>query len=206
MTNVFDTHLSRRRLIAGGTAAVLGTAGLAVATDGAEAQASVGIDGGLDIEPGEFSPDDGELFSVWVLATGEWGYRVETQPAKWEAYLLIGDGGGNAEPVAVTDGETTALEATGTYGLRGAITASGAWGPSDFRLPDGAEEHVVEIPVEIAYVVRDAGDAMLAQARAADTATVTVTPGGVAASVGGSATLVGQDDSDSPTPTPPEGG
>lgn len=201
---MIQQHITRRRIVLG--TAVLATAGtgLALGTDRAGAQASVSTDG-LKVEPAEFSPEDGELFSPWVLITGEFEYRVGADPAEWQVFLLVYDGGGNSEAVGLTEGDATAREGSGTYALRGPITAASFWGPEDFRVPDGQESITVSVPVEVVLVIRDAAGDMLIQAREADDAVVTVNRDGqVMAALDGSATIYAQDDSDDPTPSLPE--
>lgn len=195
--------LTRRRLIAIGTGAALGTAGLALGTQPAGAQADVSL-GDLEIQEGELAPEDGEVYAPWVLLTGDYEYRVQEEPAEWEAYLLVYDNGGNSEAVSVTSGDATAMEATGSYALRGAITAASFWGPSDFSIPDGQDSVTVTVPIEVAFVVRDADGTMLVQDRVADDAVVTVTPGGSMATLSGAGEIVMQDDADDPTPELPE--
>lgn len=201
-------HITRRRSIAiGGTILTAGAAGIYAATDTAGAQATVSADG-LQVEGGEFSPADGELYAPWVVISGAWSYRVDADPASWQAYLLVyDDNGSGSEAVGITDGTATAREATGTYALRGRITAASFWEPADFAVaPDGSEASVTTtVPIEVAFLVQDGSGETLVQARESADLPVTVNNAGmVMASLDGQAIVYAQDNSDDPTPTPPE--
>lgn len=205
VSSVNTPTLTRRRVVIGTTALAVGGAGLALGTGRAGAQADVSL-GELKVPDTEFSPDDGQVYSPWVLLSGEWQYRVQTQPAEWQAYTLIGDGAGNTEAVDVTSDETTALEASGTYALTGPIAAASFYGPETFTVPEGESSVSVDVPLQVAFVVRDPDGGILVQARVKDTAVVTVTAEGTTtAALSGTGTIVAQEDSDDPTPTPPGG-
>lgn len=197
--------VTRRKSIAiGATALTAGLGGLALASDPAGAQASVDM-GSLDVTDGQFSPRDGEVHELWASVAGEYQYQVNADPADWQAFLLIGDGSGDTEAVGLTSGDAAPREGSGTYALRGPITTTGFYDAADFRIPDGEHAVTVTIPVSVAFLVRDADGATLADARVTDAAVVTVDDEGMPrASLSGSATIVMQDDAEDPTPELPE--
>lgn len=204
MTNVIQEHITRRKAIVAGTTTVLGATGLALGTREAGAQAAVYV-GELSVPDKTISPEDGAVYALWAVVSGTFEYRVDADPDVWEAYLLVYDGDGNSEAVGITDGPATSRQNSGSYALRGPITAASFWGPEDFTVPDGEESISQTIPIEIAFLVRDSAGDMLIQARAADEAVVTVDrEGQVLADLAGTAEIVAQEDSSDPTPSVPE--
>lgn len=195
--------LTRRRSIAiAGTTLAAGLGGLTLGTDEAGAQANVDTDG-LDVEQGgEFSPTDGQLHDVHALINGSWSYRTNTDPAEWEAFLLIfGPSGDDSEAVDLTGGETTGREATGDYALSGSITSASAWDPTDFAVPEGGGETTVDVPVAVAFLVRDGAGEVLVEDRERADLPVTVDDDGMPqVAVGGEVEAVAQDDESDPEP------
>jgi len=192
--------ITRRRLLAVGTTAAVGAAGIALGSKPAGAQASVYV-GDLSVPDKTLSPDDGSVFAVWALINGTFEYRVDADPDVWEAYLLVYDGNGNSEAVGLTDGPATAREDSGSYALRGPLTAASFWNADDFTVPDGQSSISQTIPIEVVFLVRNAAGDIIIQARASDDAVVTVDRDGqVLADLSGAGEIVAQMDSDDPTP------
>lgn len=196
--------LTRRRIVTGtATLAAAGLGGLALGTDDARAEVTVGD--GLTIADAEFSPDDAAVFTPWLIIEGAFAYSVPADPAAWECYCML-EKDGETAAIGMQSGEATAREAKGTYGLRGAVTAARFYEPADFAIPEGQQALDVTLAAEVVFVVRDAADAVLAQATAGDEATVTINRDGeLRTAVSGSADVVMQDDQADPTPTPPGG-
>lgn len=200
-----DMQLTRRRSIAlGATALTAGAAGLTIASEPAAAEAEVTL-GSLDAADATLRPEDGQVYAPWLIAHGDWSYRVDVDPAEWQVYLLVGRNG-NTSAIGMASGEATAREATGTFGVRGPITAADAWAPGDFAVGSGGQPTTQSVAVQLVFTLRDAAQESLVQAVVQDTATVTVKPGGTVAEVGASASIVMQDDEGDATPAPPAGG
>jgi len=196
-----DLALTRRRSIAIGAGVLTaGAAGIALGTDRAGASADVTL-GTLDAEDATFSPEDGSLTAVWLLVSGRFEYQVNADPADWQAYALVGDGSGATEAIALASGAADARQGSGTYALRGPITAASFYDSSDFAVPDRQHSVTVSIPVTVVFLVRDSGGKTLVQARVSDDAMVTVDDARMPkASLAGSATIAAQDDAGDPTP------
>lgn len=197
---------NRRRIVTGsGLLAAAGLGGLALGTRDARAQADVTVGDGLAIADAEFSPEDGSVFTPWLLIEGAYSYQVPTEPAKWECYLLVARDG-ETSTIAVDDGETTATSGAGTYRLRGPVTMARFYDQGDFTIPEDQDAIDVTLAAEVALVVRDAEENMLTQTRESDETTVTVNRDGqLQTAISGTGDVVMQDDETDPTPTPPGG-
>lgn len=190
---------TRRGIVLGTAGAVaLGGAGLLVSTDRARAAVT------LDIPDRTFAPDDGEAHAVWIVADGSYGWsNLDTDPAAYQIYLLVDAPGapGDWSAISIADGGASAREESGSYQLRGDITASSAWSSEDFTANDDGSGHTVEVPVAVMLVVRDGAGDIIDTAEAMTTATVTIEHGGAVLSIEGAGSLELQDDSGDPTPT-----
>lgn len=191
---------TRRRIVFGTiTAGALGAVGLTLASRPVRAAVS------LDIEPVTLAPEDGEVYRPFVLINGDYSYQnVDPAPAEWQTYLLIdgpGATGDDWQAVGIASGTPDGTADSGTYQLRGAITAHSAWSSSDFTAGDGGEPVSQSVPVTVMFVLRDSAGDIVADAEAQGTAEVTVEHGGALVSVSGSGTTAMQDDSTDPTPT-----
>lgn len=202
---MFDTpQFTRRRIVTLTGAGIAGTAGLALASDNARADAEIDM-GTLDVADADFEPADGSVWAPWVLLSGPLRWSLETTPDEWQVYLIVSDGQGNTTPIGVTSAETDAPSGSATYALRGAITAADFYSASDFAVPESGEPVTVTVPLKVTLVLRTADGDVLAQASASDTAAVTVSERGPAAALAGSGEIVAQMDAGDATPTPPEG-
>lgn len=165
----------------------------------AEAQVTLGE---FDVPNVEFTPEDNDLHAVWVVLDGEWSYtNLKNEPAAWQVYLLVDDpqNSGNWQAVGVTEGTPNGTDDSGTFAVRGDLTA-GPYTSDDFDVSDG-KAVTMTVPVGAMLVIRDGSGNIVADAEVHTTADVTVKPGGASASFGASGQLVAQDNSDSPTPT-----
>lgn len=202
VSQVFATHVTRRRIIIGTATLAAGGAGLALGTGEAGAQADITM-GEIQTQKETLRPEDGEPFAIWVVLSGAFEYTVHQDPAEWEVHLLVGDQSGNVESVETASGDATARSGEGTYALRGAITDSSAWDSSDFTV---AEDEVLtaSVPIRAVLVVRAADNTSLVQASEDGMAEFDVEYGGVSARLGAEATIEMQDDQGDATPTLPE--
>jgi len=202
---VIQNQITRRRLLAVGTTAAVGAAGIALGTDRAVASASVDM-GTFDATGGEFSPADGEAYAIHAFVSGQYAYKVNTDPEDWQAYLLVGSGDGDTEAIGIIDGPATAREGSGTYALRGPITAASFYSSGDFRVPDGQHSVTRTIPLTVVFLVRDAAGETLVQARESADLPVTIDDDGMPrVAISASAQAAMQDDAVDDTPTLPGG-
>jgi hypothetical protein len=194
------TYISRRQsIVLGGTALTAGLGGLALGTDRAGAQADVSVDS-LSTEPATLAPEDGEVYSPWLILSGAYSYELIDDPAEWQVYLLVGDGSGGTEAIAITNGPADAREDSGAFDLRGSITTASFWSPADFAVDGPDDTTTVDVPYEVVLVVQDDAGGQLVTARAGDTAEITVEYGGSVGTVGGEAKIRMQDDESDPAP------
>lgn len=198
VSQVFATHVTRRRIVLGTATLAAGGAGLALGTGEAGAQADVTL-GEINTEPTTLRPQDGEPHAIYVILTGAYEWTVDQDPDEWQIHLLVGDQSGNLESVAVTSDDATARTGEGTYSLRGAITDSSAWDSSDFTV---AEDEVLtaSVPIRAVLVVRGADNQSLVQTSADGMAEFDVEFGGVSARLGANAEIQMQDDAGDPEP------
>lgn len=197
-------HLTRRRLGIGlGTTLALGAAGVALGSRNARAQASVTL-GELGIEDTELGAEDGKFHSVHILLDGEWEYRnLDAEPAEWRAYLMVAPEGSDSwSAIGMTDGDPAGTEASGTFGLRGRVTASGAFAPENFAVASDGSPTTTTVRVGVLFMALDADGETLVEAQVTRPVDITVTQTGASASLGATGVVAGQDDQSDPTPTP----
>lgn len=186
-------------MIVAGTTTALGAAGIALGTDRAGAQANVSVDT-LSTEPATLAPEDGEVYSPWLILSGAYSYELIDDPDQWQVYLLVGDRSGGTEAIAITNGPADAREDSGTFDLHGSITSASFWSPADFAVDGPDDTTTVDVPYEVVLVVQDDAGGQFVTARAGDTAEITVEFGGAVGSVGGEAKIRMQDDESDPVP------
>ena len=187
-------------MIVAGTTIAIGAAGIAISSE----EASAAVTGAFSVGDATIRPADNRLAQLWATVSGDWRFGgLEADPAEWRVYLLADATGnpGDWQAIAMTSGSVTAREASGTYGIRGEITAASHYQSID--VSDGTPVEL-SIPVSVLLMVRDGSGETLATAEAMDTVTVTVEPGGSVSAIGGSGTMHGVDNAGDPTPTVPE--
>lgn len=200
---MIQERLTRRRLIALGTTVAIGATGLTIASEPARGQASVEW-GTLHIPETDLGAEDGEVYAPHVIVNGSWRFRnLDTDPAEWAVYLLVdaAPDAGEWSAIGITDGETTAPEAEGEFTVRGAITASGDWSPTDFSVAEDGTARTVTVPVAVMFVVRDGAGDILLDAQASRDIPITVNQTGASAAIGADGGVYAQDDQGDPTPT-----
>lgn len=201
MYHVLQQHVTRRRLIATGTAVALGATGLALGSENARAQASITM-GELAIPDATFAPADNQAHAIWATVHGQYQWsNLQADPGKWQVYLLVGDGSDSWSAVGIAEGQASRGNESGTFSVRGDLTAASAYSSEDFQPNGDGTPKTLNIPVAVMLVVRDGSGNVLTDAQASRTVAVEIKPGGAVVSVGAAGELVMQDDSDSPTPT-----
>lgn len=196
--------LTRRRFgIVTGTLA-LGGVGLTLASEPASADLTLGE---FDMPDRTLKPEDGQVYRPWIVASGEWTYaNLDNEAGEWGVYLLVGPPGGDGsyQAIAIDDGSASGTEGSGTFGLRGAITASGDWSASDFSVRDDGSPRTRVVPAAVMLLIRDGGGDRLVEAKVSRDVEITVKPGGATANVGAEGEVLAQLSSDDPTPTVPD--
>lgn len=189
-------QLTRRRSIALGTTTIAGLAGLTLATGDSRAQAAVSI----ATKEAVMKPQDGEVYAPHVRVRGSWSFSgLSETPDSWAAYLQVGDGSGGTEAIGLHEGSITNQSGSGSFSVRGPVTAASFYSPDTFSAEPGSPT-TVDVPLEVLFLVQGSSGTLVS-AMATGTQTIRVEYGGSVASIAdATATAAMQDDQGDPEP------
>lgn len=132
--------------------------------------------GGLSIDGGETTTQDGTISDVQVEVDGDWQYDVpgRKNPAQWQAVLWAHRDGEQAV-VALDEGSAKYLTMDGEYSLKGSLVQTAFYDLSDFEASENGATAVTTLDLQLVFNVFTPEEDVIAQAKLSESADVSVT-------------------------------
>lgn len=190
-------RFTRRSVLS--SAIALGATGTGLALYSQRSQATVTPE--FAVPDSKLVDEDGQPSGIWLFASGNWAYRVNTDVGEYALALFTRDINGSFHVVDVVETPTSLKENSGTFDLGGDLLATDAWSAADFTAPGPGKSITRNVPVGVLLRVLDPGGSLITDGRSTATASIMVEGKALSATIGGTGEVQFQADDGDPTPT-----